>query len=269
MPRRTAALTPPSRRHSDRGESLVDWREPEANAHVLDWRQRAHEFGLVPLEENGAVDGPLIEPAERLLAEEEPEAFAAQPLEMSQREDLQAPAIEERRHSKVPQEELDLVRVYLKQIGRRKLLKIHEEQEIGRRIEMARGQLLSELATIPAARLTLLSLADSVARNETSAAELILLPDGGELRPEKIDPILRAFGRVRRLEKSQIDRFGPRGTDVIGRILRGLPIRPAVVDDIVTELTGLAGTKAQDLIMKARAHWFEPAEDAPVAGASA
>lgn len=32
------------------GESLVDWRETERNARVLDWRERAHGFGLVPVE---------------------------------------------------------------------------------------------------------------------------------------------------------------------------------------------------------------------------
>jgi hypothetical protein len=29
--------------------SLIDWQEPENNAHVLDWRERAHEFGLMPV----------------------------------------------------------------------------------------------------------------------------------------------------------------------------------------------------------------------------
>jgi hypothetical protein len=30
---------------------LIDWTQPEQNAHVLDWRQRAHEFGIVPADE--------------------------------------------------------------------------------------------------------------------------------------------------------------------------------------------------------------------------
>jgi hypothetical protein len=33
------------------GESLADWREPERNVHVLDWHERAHEFG--PLGDGG------------------------------------------------------------------------------------------------------------------------------------------------------------------------------------------------------------------------
>src|SRR6476660_5037320 len=49
--------TPPlvRRRRTDT-EPLVDWREPERNAHVLDWRDRAHDFGLVPLDDNGGVE---------------------------------------------------------------------------------------------------------------------------------------------------------------------------------------------------------------------
>jgi hypothetical protein len=61
-------------RDREDGASLVDWREPERNAHVLDWRERAHSFGLVPLERRGAVEQ-VVEPPERLLSEEEPEAF--------------------------------------------------------------------------------------------------------------------------------------------------------------------------------------------------
>ena len=38
----------PSRSQTDGADtaSLIDWREPERNADVLDWRRRAHEFGL-------------------------------------------------------------------------------------------------------------------------------------------------------------------------------------------------------------------------------
>jgi RNA polymerase sigma factor (sigma-70 family) len=148
-----------------------------------------------------------------------------------------------------------LVRVYLKHIGRRKLLTAKQEQEIGRKIEGARGELLAELATIPAARQTLLSLADAVRRQAVPAAELILLPDGGELKLEKIDPVLRVFARVRRFER-QIEAYHERIANhrstaasrarfreaiarlqvSMGTSLRELPIRPSVVDDVVAEL---------------------------------
>src|SRR5947208_2130667 len=44
---------------------------------------------------------------------------------------------------------------------------------------------------------------------------------------------------------------------------KGVTTRDALADlavDELTELTGLASDRAQDLIMKARAHWFEEAE---------
>jgi RNA polymerase primary sigma factor len=240
------------------GESLVDWRETERNAHVLDWRERAHSFGLVPVGDHAGIAPSIVEPAERLLEEEEPEAFDNQPIEEAEREILEREEIEEAPEARVPQQELDLVRVYLKHIARRKLLTARQEQEIGRKIEVARGDVLSELATIPAARQTLLSLADAVRRRAVPAAELILLPDGGELRPEKIDPILRAFARVRRLER-EIEAYRKRIAnhrstaatrarsrqemerlqEAMRATLRDLPIRPSVVDDVVGELRKL------------------------------
>jgi RNA polymerase primary sigma factor len=245
-------------RQAEAGRSLVDWREPERNAHVLDWRERARGFGLIPVEDHGAIGPLVVEPPDRLLEEEEPEAFEDQPIEEAEREGREPEEAAEAPEEQLPQEDLDLVRVYLKHVGRRKLLTAKQEQEIGRKIEVARGELLADLTTIPAARQTLLSLADVVRRQAVPAAELILLPDGGELRAEKIGPVLRAFARVRRLER-QIEQSRERMTDrrstaasrakfraEIGRAqkairatVRDLPIRPSVVDDVVAELRQL------------------------------
>src|SRR5215467_3976271 len=90
------------------GQSLVDWGEPERNAHVLDWRERAKSFGLVPVEDPPATDPPVIEPPERFLEEEEPEAFEEQPLEEAERESLEPEEVEEAPEARLPQEELDL-----------------------------------------------------------------------------------------------------------------------------------------------------------------
>jgi len=111
---------------------------------------------------------------------------------------------------------------------------------------------------IPAARRTLLSLADAVRRHAAPAAELILLPDGGELKPEKTEPVLRAFARVRRLERqieayrehmanhrstaasrARFQREIERLQDAIRVTIRGLPLRPSVVDDVVAQLRQL------------------------------
>src|SRR5581483_10379034 len=118
--------------------------------------------------------------------------------------------------------------------------------------------LLAELMRIPGARRTLLALADAVRRHEAPAAELILLPEGGELTRERVRPVLRAFARVRRiegeiaqLEARQRDR---RATAVsrhrrraaierleaqMGHVLRDQPIRPSLIDDLVAELRRL------------------------------
>jgi RNA polymerase primary sigma factor len=240
------------------GSSLIDWSEPERNIHVLDWRERAQAFGLVPVDPHGAIEPASIEPPDRFLAEEEPEAFDEQPLDEAAQEALEPAAIEEAPAARLPQDEIDLVRLYLTHIGRRKLLTARQEQEIGRKMEVARGELLAEMAAVPAARRTLVSLADEVRKHTAPAAELILLPDGGELKTENIDPVLRAFARVRRLERRIEQRrervINDRSTSAgrararreienleqaIGATVRELPIRPSVVDAIVAELRQL------------------------------
>ena len=244
------------RRRSD-ASPLVDWNEPEQNAHVLDWRERAHDFGLVPLDDTGGLEGAILEPP-RLLEEEEPEAFDRQRFDMGAEESIEDEAAEELPASRVAQEDVDLVRVYLNHIGKRKLLKAEEEQDVGRRIESARNRLLELLAAIPSARQTLLSLADVVRSGKTPAAELILLPDGGELKPDNVERVLRSFARLRRLERDieglanvlrdrrstrsaklrahdAIDRSARR----FGAALSKLPIRPSVIDDIVARLGDL------------------------------
>src|SRR5205814_3111741 len=101
-------------------------------------------------------------------------------------------------------------------------------------------------------------LADEIRRGAAPAAELILLPDGGELKPEKIDPVLRAFARVHRLERG-VERCRHRladrrssaasratvrrdielAYDRIRATICELPIRPAVVDNVVAGLRNL------------------------------
>jgi RNA polymerase primary sigma factor len=233
----------------------VDWHQPERNLHILDWRERAREFGLAPVDEDGVVGPPPDEPPERMIEDEEPEAFADQPLEEAERDALAPEEIDEDPEASLPAQDVDLVRMYLKHIGRRKLLTAAQEQEIGRAIEVARGELQAGLATVPSAVETLLALADVVRSGSAPAAELILLPDGGELKPAKVEPVLHAFARIRRLER-EVGRLRQRLTDRrstaasrarcradiervqarMGAVLQDLPIRPSVVDDVIDEL---------------------------------
>ena len=257
-----AHFGPPKRTRAKAADapSLIDWENPESNQHILDWRARAHDFGLIPVDQADTSEMPLVQPTDQLLHEEEPEAFEEQPVEahrgvqpFAEEEDEQA---EPTPDTTVVSEDIDLVRVYLRHIGKRKLLKAKDEQEIGLRIEQARGGLLAALGTIPGARRTFLALSDEVKAGKVPAAELILLPDGGELKPDKVEPVMKAISKVRRLEK-QIEELRVRCTDRrstsatraqytreiagveenIGAVLGELPIRPSVVDDVVAELT--------------------------------
>ena len=78
------SVTNPPRAPRPRGRrgSLIDWRDPEKNNDVLDWRRRAHEFGLVPVDtwndEGESRSAGVVDGTERLLHDEEPEAFEDQ-----------------------------------------------------------------------------------------------------------------------------------------------------------------------------------------------
>ena len=235
-------------KHSD---SLIDWTEPDQNAHLLDWRQRTHEFGLVPGEDTDEV---AVLAPDTLLREDDPEAYEHQHLGEEEEGPLRKDELKDELEEEIPpgtsREDLDLVRVYLKHVGKRRLLKAKEEQEIGERIERARGELQASLGRIPCAVRTMLSLMDEVRRG-APAAELILLPDGGELKPESVKPVLKALERVRaayeRIDECRRRCEDKRSTAAsregyrrevaeieasVGTILRTLPLRPALVEDI-------------------------------------
>jgi RNA polymerase primary sigma factor len=246
-----------SRSQADSGDaaSLIDWRKPEPNADVLDWRRRAHEFGLSAGDDPEDRAAHSTQPPDRLLREEDAEAFDDQSIADAEGEDPNRDDGDRPVESGVAREELDLVRVYLSHVGKRRLLKAREEQELGRRIEDARGALQGALAPLPCAVRTLVSLADRVRAGTAPAAELILLPDGGELKPDNVEPILTAFERVRRatawIDQSRrrcADKRSSAATRAIYRktmtdanaqiasILRTLPLRPSLIDQIVAEL---------------------------------
>jgi RNA polymerase primary sigma factor len=235
-------------------DSLIDWTQPDRNAHLLDWRQRVQEFGLMSSDETE--EAAVLSP-DRLIREDDPEAFDQQALEDSD-EPLRRETKDEPDEEDLPagssREDLDLVRVYLKHVGKRKLLKAKQEQEIGERIERARGELQAILGMIPCAVRTILALGDSV-KAGAPAAELILLPDGGELKEDKIKPVLKALEKVRearaRLEECRqrcedkrstaSSRAGyrreiARADASISATLRDLPLRPSLIEDITDKL---------------------------------
>src|SRR5688572_14198899 len=69
--------------------ALIPWEDTQPQIDVLDWRKRAAHFGLAPAErEEEDVSEPDLFRAERLLANEEPEADLAQPVDDTEEEEF-------------------------------------------------------------------------------------------------------------------------------------------------------------------------------------
>ena len=237
-----------------RKASLIEWNDPARQAQVLDWRRRAHDFGLAVEPRSDADAEVLDDQPQDLIEEDDPEALAEPRLHLGEppEDDSDEPL------EPGSGEDVDLVRLYLRHIGRRKLLKAQEEVAIGVRIEDAQRSLVSALAGIPSAVRTLLSLADQIRLKGAPAAGLILLPDGGELREETVAPILRAFLRIRRRVRAldemdtrlvrstlaastrrSLEAQRARALTLLADDLAAQPIRPALVDELVVELREL------------------------------
>src|SRR5687767_2771353 len=191
MPRRTATRTDEP--------ALIPWEDTQPQVDVLDWRKRAARWGLGSDPEED--DEPDLFQAERLLANEEPEADEAQPIDEKEDEEFSRAALfRDAPEDGVAAREIDPVRAYLVQIGKTKLLTADQEVRIGQEMETARAELQAALAGVPCAVCCLLRLADRVRDGEAPAAELILLPEGGELAPGRVKPVLEAFLRIERLD---------------------------------------------------------------------
>ena len=261
--RKTATAALPFKAGAKRG-SLIEWNQSR-QTQILDWHHRAKDYGLAVEEREDVEEGqPYAVEPRQLLEEGEPEAFSDQPIR--RRADYEALAAEaadltddddeeQPLEAGATREDVDLVRVYLQHIGKRKLLKAHQEVEIGERIERAQKDLLAAMADIPGAIQALISLADRIRLKGDPAAELILLPEGGELKPEHIEPVLRTFNRIKKRrtlieglrEKLAHPKIGVRARAEAEKQLQrtrklsvddlvAQPIRPSLVDETVTEL---------------------------------
>jgi len=235
------------------GEPLVRWEEAPPQVNVLDWRKRARQFGLraPSAAEDGDEPGDFERAPEQLIGEEDPEAFEAQPLEDGAGEEPGSDELnDEAPEQGIHGADVDLVRLYLQQVGKRPLLTPPQEAALGRRLDAGRADLIGALSAIPGAIDTLARLAALVRSGDAPPAELVLLPDGGELQPGRVEPVLRALGRAARLREClhpsarkrengrKRDRV-QRTEELLARVLCHQPIRPSVVDEIVAELNQL------------------------------
>jgi RNA polymerase sigma factor (sigma-70 family) len=243
MPRRkaSAAEAPP----------LVQWEDDSPQRHVLDWRRRAGAYGIHPPQDAESELGGDSDPL-TLIAAEEPEASSDQhPDEDDASDDVGVDEIEAKRpHVAARTEDGDLVRAYLRQVGRRPLLTPAEESRVGARLDAARHTLVGALSGFPCVIDNLGRLAALVKTGRAPAAELILLPEGGELLPGRVAPVVRAIERAQRLRSCLTPQRGrtaspahareERARGLIARVLGRQPIRPSVLDEIVARLRDLA-----------------------------
>ena len=149
----------------------------------------------------------------------------------------------------------DPVRLYLKEIGKVRLLTAQQEVSLGRRIEAGQIQLRRALAGIPVATTQLLALVDRIRLTELGLDEVIVLPEGGLPKPDEIKPLLAVFTRIRRLEREterlqeslQDKRRGKttranyhkwiaQNRGAIQTAVERLPLKPALVDRLVADV---------------------------------
>jgi RNA polymerase primary sigma factor len=140
----------------------------------------------------------------------------------------------------------DPVRLYLREIGRVPLLTAKQEVEIGRRIEVGQIALRRALSGIPMAVRMLGETGDRLRRAEIAPDDVIVLAEGGELDAREIRPVLRAFARVRRIER-RIERLHARGwarrakatateLERAQKTVADMPLKPALIDEVVTRI---------------------------------
>ncbi len=171
-------------------------------------------------------------------------------------------------------DDADLVRIYLRNIGRHRLLTKPEEVALAERIERGQAHLLQALIRIPAAVHALMTRAAQVQAGAVPASELFLLPDGGELDADRLASAIRACRRVARMAgelsalrasattrglaarakarlASDIATAEPRLLTALAK----LPLRPSVLDELVAELrvlaTGMAHAASRSPELKA------------------
>jgi len=189
-----------------------------------------------------------------------PGTLAADPEEheapvLAEEAEDELPPVSEEALTPLPAKGEDPVRLYLKEIGKVPLLTAQQEVSIGRRIEVGQIALRRGLAGIPMAFQALLDIGDRLRRNDIAPDDVIVLPEGGELEPKAVRPVLLAFGRIRRLER-KIARMeeslddkrrsaASRATvqkaigvqrEAIQKIVAEMPLKPALIDDLVGKM---------------------------------
>ena len=126
-----------------------------------------------------------------------------------------------------PTADEDLVRLYLRNIGKRKLLTAADERVIGARMEKTRAELLQALVDLPGPRQALIGLAASLRAGQTTPNELVLSPEGKPTTRPMTAKVLEAIDALARSDKRT--KGGPASAQLKARLAE-LPLRPSVVE---------------------------------------
>ena len=180
---------------------------------VTEWNDEAQDEML---SQPGGTAEPGAEPGD-LDSADAPEADGQAEEEEQEEQEAAGPADE------------DLVRLYLRNIGKRKLLTAADERVIGARMERARAELLIALADLPAPRQALIRMAAALRNRELEVPELILNPDGKPVTRAGVAAVLEVIDALARSEKRQ--KLGVM-SKVLATRVAALAIRPSVVEGL-------------------------------------
>jgi RNA polymerase sigma factor (sigma-70 family) len=120
----------------------------------------------------------------------------------------------------------DLLRRYLREIGRVALLTAEQEVLLGQRIERGHERMRRAILAFPMVRVALMDLGARLRRDRTAASRVFEAPDGVPLSPPALRRALRVFAELRRLD----ERAG-----LLGR----LPLRSALLEEWAAQVRGL------------------------------
>jgi RNA polymerase primary sigma factor len=175
----------------------------------------------------------------------------------------------------------DLLRRYLREIGRVALLTAAQEVALGQRIERGQEKLRRAILAVPMVRNALVGLGTPLRRGEADYSRVMEAPDGTPLAERELKRVLRLFARIRQLDRElarleaarprirstrtwrDIRRWVAQNHRERARLLGDLPVRPVVVDgwaarvrSLVRELEGLVrrpeGRSGRDPSVQAR-----------------
>jgi RNA polymerase primary sigma factor len=151
----------------------------------------------------------------------------------------------------------DLLRRYLREIGRVSLLTAEQEVVLGQRIERGQERMRRAILAVPMVRAALVELGTDLRRSEADPSRVLEAPDGTPLTEPALRRVLRLFARIRgldrELERLELARARTRSARVRRDLRRwvaqnhreraelfaDLPLRPIVVDGWANRVRGL------------------------------